>query len=350
MSDKMILQYLKKAQMTHELDQNELTALLSDTTIDDTLAAAADQVRLKYVGNSIHLRGLIEFSNICRQNCMYCGLRRDNPHIERYRLTPSEIVKLAEKARRYGYKTVVLQSGEDMYFSANILAEIIKQIKKMDMAVTLSIGERSYEEYELLKKAGADRYLLRIETTSKKLYEALDPAMSFNNRKSCLFNLRKLGYEVGTGCLVGLPGQTIESLAQDILFFKQLDADMIGIGPLIPNQDTPLAKVAKGDFTLTRRMVSLIRLLLPEANIPATTAMETLKADARIIILQSGANVVMPNVTEGDYRRKYALYPGKICVADTPAQCRSCIGGKIKSIGRYVAADKGFRQHQPRLT
>ncbi|WP_196605823.1 [FeFe] hydrogenase H-cluster radical SAM maturase HydE [Pectinatus haikarae] len=337
--------YIEKAERTHKLTEDELVSLLQNPSSSGELAISADRVRAKYVGSGIHLRGLIEFSNICRQNCLYCGLRRDNPKIERYRLSEAEILELAKKAKSYGYKTVVLQSGEDIYFSVKVLTNLLYKIKEMDLAITLSLGERSLDEYRAFKQAGADRYLLRIETTDKNLYEQLDPGMSFENRKSCLWNLKELGYEVGTGCLIGLPGQTLHSLAQDILFFQQLDADMIGIGPLIPNMDTPLAFAAKGDFDLTKKMVSLLRLLLPEANIPATTAMETLKADARVIILQAGANVVMPNVTEGDYRRKYALYPGKICVADTPAQCRCCIGGKIKSIGRYVAQDKGFRSH-----
>lgn len=339
--------YIEKAERTHNLTEAELIFLLQNQSCEEELAAAADRVRAKYVGNGVHLRGLIEFSNICRQDCLYCGLRRDNKKIERYRLQEDEILELARKAVGYGYKTVVLQSGEDSHFSVEVMTRLLHKIKLLGLAITLSIGERSFAEYKAFKAAGADRYLLRIETTNKNLYTQMDPGMSFENRKTCLWNLRKLGYEVGTGCLIGLPGQTIQSLAQDILFFKELDTDMVGIGPLIPNGDTPLATAAKGDFGLTRRMVALIRLLLPEANIPATTAMETLEPNARIIILQSGANVVMPNVTEGDYRRKYALYPGKICVADTPAQCRCCMSGKINSIGRYVAKTKGFRRHLP---
>ena len=336
---------IAKAEREHRLTETEIAALLADAAIEEQLAQAADRVRAAFVGDGIHLRGLIEFSNICRQNCMYCGLRHDNRRIERYRLEPAEIVRLAGQAKAYGYQTVVLQSGEDLYFSAGVLADILREIKKMGLAITLSVGERSFAEYQAWRQAGADRYLLRIETTDPVLYEQLDPGMTYANRVRCLQDLRRLGYEVGTGSLIGLPGQTVRSLARDILFFQQLDADMVGIGPLIPNGDTPLAGALPGDFHRTRRMVSLLRLLLPEANIPATTAMETLQPDARVIILASGANVVMPNVTEGDYRRKYALYPGKICVADTPAQCRSCMGGKIAGMGRYVATDQGFRHH-----
>ena len=341
---------LCRAEQLHELTLPELTALLADAdpAAEAALAAAADRVRAAFVGAGVHLRGLIEFSNICRQSCMYCGLRRDNAAVHRYRLTPAEILALAEKARDYGYRTVVLQSGEDAWFTADRLAALLRRIKALGLVITLSIGERSREEYQMLRAAGADRFLLRIETTDAQLYARLHPGMSFAHRLQCLQELRSLGYEVGTGCLVGLPGQSIESIARDILFFQELDADMVGIGPLIPNGDTPLADAAPGDFHLTRRVVALLRLLLPEANIPATTAMETLQPDARRIILQSGANVVMPNVTEGDYRRWYALYPGKICVKDTPVDCRGCLEAKIQSIGRSIAQDAGFRRHRER--
>jgi len=337
---------IQKAENTHELSGPELVALLTNDACEEELAAAADRVRSTYIGEAVHLRGLIEFSNICRQNCMYCGLRRDNKQIERYRLSEMEIIDFARKAKGYGYKTVVMQSGEDSYFSIEIMTRIVREIKKMDLAITLSIGEKSYAEYKAYREAGADRYLLRIETTDKNLYERMDPGMSFANRIRCLKDLKSLGYEVGTGCLIGLPGQTVSSLADDLLFFKAIDADMVGIGPFIPNKDTPLWGSKGGTFAMSRRFVALLRLLLPDANIPATTAMETLNPNARIIVLQSGANVVMPNVTEGEYRRKYALYPGKICVADTPAQCRSCMGGKIAEIGRHVSRDKGFRRNR----
>ena len=221
--------------------------------------------------------------------------------------------------------------------------KLLQDIKKLDLAITLSIGERPYEEYKAFKEAGADRYLIRIETTDKELYKKMHPNMSFENRVRCLKDLKTLGYEVGTGCLVGLPEQTIESLANDILFFKEIDADMIGIGPFIPNQNTPLKDAKGGTFEMALKVMALTRILLPTINIPATTAMETLNPNGRLIALQSGANVVMPNVTEGDYRRKYEIYPGKICVGDTPAHCRGCISGKIQSIGRTVSTGYGFR-------
>ncbi len=339
---------IAKAEATHTLAKDEIVALLADDAHNEELFAAADRVRRLYVGDEVHLRGLIEFSNTCRQNCHYCGLRRDNKNVVRYRLEPDAIIDLARKAREYGYKTIVLQSGEDPYYTVDMLRHIIGDIKKLGVAITLSIGEKTCEEYRAYKEAGADRYLLRIETSDRRLYRDLDPGMDFENRLRCLRDLRALGYEVGTGCLIGLPGQTLASLADDILFFQEIDADMIGVGPFIPNPDTPLAAAEGGTLASALKVMAIIRLLLPDSNIPATTAMETLDENGRIKALRSGANVVMPNVTEGDYRRLYALYPGKICVGDTPAQCRTCITGKITAIGRRVAAGHGFRQKRPR--
>lgn len=334
---------IEKAENEHSLCEEELAELLTSSAAEEPLAAAADRVRRKYVGDGVHLRGLIEFTNICRRSCFYCGLRRENERAERYRLRSQEIVRLAQNARGYGYRTVVLQGGEDGYWHVERLAPILREIRALGLVITLSIGERTKEEYRALKEAGASRFLLRIETTDRELYERLDPGMSWEARRACLASLRALGYEVGTGSLVGLPGQSVESLARDILFFQEIDADMVGIGPFIPNGDTPLGEAAAGDIHLTRRMVSLLRLLLPEANIPATTAMETLERGARSLILRSGANVIMPNVTEGDFRRKYALYPGKACVKDTPEHCRSSLRAQLSAIGRFVAEDAGFR-------
>lgn len=338
-----MLTLIEKAKNTHNLSKEEIVALLKNNDINEELFKAADEVRNKYLGDIVHLRGLIEFTNICKRNCMYCGLRRDNKNIKRYRLSEEEILDFARKAVGYGYKTLVLQGGEDDYFTISRLINIVKEIKRLGVALTLSIGERSFDEYKALKEAGADRFLIRIETTDKALYEELDPGMSHDERKRCLSDLRKLGYEVGSGALVGLPGQTIESLADDILYFKEIDADMIGIGPFIPNEDTPLKDAEGGDLILALKMMAITRLLLPDINIPATTAMESLNKNGRIIALQSGANVVMPNVTEGEYRKLYALYPGKICTGDTPAHCRGCISGKIMNIGRKIGDGPGFR-------
>lgn len=337
---------IEKVKTKHELTKEEIIILLSNEDIKEELLKAADDIRRKYVGDEVHLRGLIEFTNICKRNCLYCGLRRDNKNINRYRLTEDEIVNFASKAVTYGYRTIVLQGGEDDYYTVERMTNIIKRIKELNVALTLSLGEKTFEEYKAYKDAGADRYLIRIETTDKRLYEELDPGMSFENRLRCINHIKELGFEVGTGIMVGLPGQTVESYAEDLLFFKEINADMIGIGPFIPNEDTPLADAQGRDFDMALKVMALTRLLLPDSNIPATTAMESINKNGRIIALQSGANVVMPNVTEGEYRKLYALYPGKICTGDTPAHCRGCITGKITSIGRKVSSEYGFRKNK----
>lgn len=333
---------LARALRREELSKADITALLSIQK-PAPLFAAADRVRREFVGDEVYLRALIEFSNYCKNDCVYCGIRRSNPKADRYRLTPDQIIETAHTAAELGYKTVVLQSGEDLWFDTDKLCHIIREIKKLDAAVTLSIGEKTREEYAAYRRAGADRYLLRIETTDKSLYEKLDPGMSWDNRARCLYDLKELGYEVGSGSLVGLPGQTLESLADDLLFFKNLPVDMAGIGPFIPHPQTPLAaETAQGHFELSLKMMAVMRLLLPDINIPATTAMETLHPQGRLLALQCGANVVMPNATQGDARVKYELYPGKICTGDAPEQCRGCIQRKIESIGRTVNFSYGF--------
>ena len=328
---------VEKAKEKHILSADEIVSLLSDNSINDFLFKAADEVRENFVGNNIHLRALIEFTNICRCNCLYCGLRAENKNVERYRLSKDEVLDIAQHAVNSGYKTIVLQGGEDLFFSAEYLGEIIKCIKAFDVAVTLSIGERSYNEYKILKECGADRFLLRIETTDKDLYSKMHPNMSFENRKQCLYNLKQLGYETGTGCLVGLPGQTLESLADDILFFKELDADMIGIGPFIPHPQTPLKQCDSNNFWLSLKVMAITRLLLPDINIPATTAMETLYENGRTIALQSGANVVMPNVTDSIHKKLYEIYPNKASVDYSQLQ------NVLNSIGRRISKEKGFR-------
>lgn len=323
--------------------KQDIIDILNDDSINQQLFEYADKIRKKYVGDEVHLRGLIEFSNICKRTCKYCGLRSFNKKIQRYRLMPDEIINHAKHGAELGYKTIVLQSGEDEFFDALKLADIIKKIKEFNVAVTLSVGEMSTDEYKLLKNAGADRYLLRIETTDKNLYKKLHPNMDFENRLRCLYDIKNLGFELGTGCLVGLDGQSIESLADDILFFKEIGADMIGIGPFISHPDTPLKDSPNGSFILSLKVMAIVRILLKNINIPATTAMETLNPNGRIIALQSGANVVMPNITNIEYRSKYEIYPNKICVSERPEQCRVCIENKIKSINRTVSSDFGFR-------
>lgn len=334
---------IKNAEFTHSLTKEELVSILKDESINDFLFKTADKVRKKFVGDEIHLRALIEFSNICRCNCKYCGLRKDNKTAQRYRLSKEEVLEFAHKAKSYGYKTIVLQSGEDAYFDSAKMCEIIREIKKLGFAITLSLGEKTREEYASYKEAGADRYLLRIETTDEALYKEMHPNMSHQSRKQCLKNLKELGFEAGSGSLVGLPEQSVESLANDILFFKEIDADMIGIGPFIPSPETPLSSAKGGTFTMALKVMALTRLLLPNINIPATTAMETLMPDGRIIALQSGANVVMPNVTDIDYKKKYEIYPGKAGLNNTPEDYQKSITEKIESINRTVSKGYGFR-------
>ena len=321
--------------------KEQLIKLLSDQDNQQDLFKRADAVRHQYVGDAVHLRGLIEFSNRCRNNCLYCGIRRDNPNIARYRLTEEEIIEQAKLAVRLGFKTIVLQSGEDVFYQKDNFSRVIETIKKMDVALTLSVGERTYQEYKAWKEAGADRYLMRIETTDKDLYHKLDPGMSWDHRHECLMMIKDLGYELGSGIMVGLPGQTIESIADDLLYLKKIGVDMAGIGPFIPHPDTPLKDSAQDNFDLSLRTMALMRLLMPDINIPATTAMETLRPMGRILALKAGANVVMPNMTEQKYRKLYMLYPGKICLNDTPEVCKTCIGFKIESIGRTIGTGYG---------
>ncbi len=337
---------IAKAAATRSLSRGELIELLSDDDCNEALFAAADDVRRRYVGDGVHLRALIEFSNICRNNCCYCGLRRDNHNIKRYRIDADTIFNLAEyAARNMGLKTIVLQSGEDMFFDRDKLYDIIRRIKTLDVALTLSIGEKTAAEYKAYKAAGADRFLLRIETTDRDLYHRLDPGMSWQNRRRCLADIAAAGLEVGSGVMVGLPGQTIESLADDILFFREINADMIGIGPFIPHPDTPLKDAAGGTLEMSLKVMALTRILLPDINIPATTAMETLAPDGQTKALQAGANVIMPNVTLTQYRRHYELYPGKSTTNYTPDESLKVLRDKITGINRFVATDKGFH-HQ----
>ncbi len=322
------------------LNKQEIIRLLSDEQHEQQLWEQADRVRKEAVGDEVHLRGLIEFSNICRNNCLYCGIRKDNKSVCRYHMTEEEIVSTAQKAAQMGFKTIVMQSGEDMYYNKERMSRIIEQIKKFDVAITLSIGERTYEEYKAFREAGADRYLMRIETTDKELYHKLDPNMSWQHRYECLMMIKELGYELGSGIMVGLPKQSIESIADDLLFLKAIGVDMAGIGPFIPHPQTPLAKEQGGTLELSLRTMAVMRLLMPDINIPATTAMESLHPQGRIKALQAGANVVMPNVNSGEYMKLYELYPHKPIEGFT----QSDIVKKIESIGRCIG--QGYGSHQ----
>ncbi|KYO64607.1 [FeFe] hydrogenase H-cluster radical SAM maturase HydE [Thermovenabulum gondwanense] len=341
----MLNEIWEKIDSEVELNKQELCYILSleDPEKLEILYQKADKIRKKYVGDEVHLRGLIEFSNYCRNNCLYCGIRRDNKKVRRYRMEIDEIFETVSLASRLGYKTVVLQSGEDMYYTLDKLTELIKRIKNdMDIAITLSIGERSYEEYEKLYEAGADRYLMRFETSNPELYAKLHPDSSFENRINILKWLKQIGYQTGSGVMIGLPGQTIEDLAEDILMFKKLDLDMIGVGPYICHPDTPLAGNPGGTAEMTLKVIALTRIVTKNTHIPATTALATLRPeDGREKALMAGANVIMPNVTPLKYREHYTLYPNKICINESALQCNSCIKRRIYSIGRVIGTDYG---------
>ncbi|MFZ5354340.1 MAG: [FeFe] hydrogenase H-cluster radical SAM maturase HydE [Bacillota bacterium] len=325
------------------LNKEEILELLvCDEQSAAMVFAAADRVRQQEMGDDVHLRGLIEFSNYCKRNCEYCGLRRGNKNIERYRLETDEIIDTAINAEKLGYRSVVLQSGEDPYYTVEKICRVVEGIKaKTDLAVTLSCGEFSYDEYKLMKEAGADRYLIRFETSNKELYQKLHPDSVFEERLECLRNLRKLDYQVGSGFMVGLPGETHEIIADNLLLLKELDVDMAGIGPFIPNPDTGLAGESGGKLLDALKAVAIARLLLRNAHLPATTAMGSLDPKGREKALCAGANVVMPNVSPMRFRELYALYPNKICVTDDPGHCRNCITGKIKALGRSVSTEHG---------
>lgn len=343
--DEEIRNIIDRAAAENQLTRDEIIELLkldhSKSEEINYLYQQADRVRERYHGSGVHLRGIIEFSNYCKRSCRYCGLRKDNQKIERYRMEPGEIIKLAVKAADLGYKTVVLQSGEDEYDSREI-ATIIREIKnKADLALTLCVGERDFQEYKLWHEIGADRYLLKHETACPELYRKLHPGMSFKNRLKCLEWLKELGYQIGSGNIVDLPGQTVESLADDILLFKELELDMIGIGPFIPHPETPLKRNHRGTITMTLKVLAVTRLLMPLVHLPATTALGSVDEKGRRKALRAGANVVMPNITPTGYRPLYEIYPSRICIEEKAADCRQCIESIITSMGYKVADGYG---------
>lgn len=306
------------------------------------LLHTADEVRAKTMGGVVHLRGLIEFSNYCMRNCRYCGLRRDNHKIERYRLAPEELVEVARKAEQIGYKTVVLQSGEDISFSRETLAGIIRAIKAgTGLAITLSVGERDRNTYQEWKRAGADRYLLRIETTDESLFYRLHPDANLAERMECLVMLKELGYQLGSGIMVGLPGQDAASVARDVIWMHRLRVEMLGIGPFIPHPETPLKEQSGGTLDEALRLVAVLRLVFPYAHIPATTAMGSLDPHGREKALKAGANVMMPNITPTLVRPLYELYPNKICLSEDADGCFACVSSRIISLDRTVGTDSG---------
>jgi len=317
----------------------------------------ADEVRRENVGNDVHLRGLIEISNVCRCDCLYCGLRKSNSDLKRYVMTEDEIIDCADKACQFGYGTVVLQSGESPVFTAEHIASIIRKIKaKTQLAVTLSLGERDQAEYKLWKDAGADRYLLRHETSDLNLLKIIRPTSVYENRLEALRVLKRIGFEAGSGIMIGIPGQSYATVADDILQFAGLDLDMIGIGPYIPHPKTPLASMKSqiGDEQvpatelMTLKAVALTRIMCPQANIPATTALATInKESGREGALQGGANIVMPNLTPVKYRSLYEIYPAKACIDEASDQCAMCIKARILSIGRTIGKGPGGRTKCP---
>lgn len=326
------------------LSFDEIKCLLTiqDDTALEELWQAADRVRQREVGDAIWLRGLVEFSNYCRCNCQYCGLRRDNQTLTRYRLNPEEILAAVDCISQAGIGTVVLQSGEDPWWTAERTAELVRMIKtNYDLAVTLSMGDRPYHELALFRQAGADRYLLRHETANATLYRRLHPGSTLAERVQVLTDLKALGYEVGTGCMVGLPGQSLDDLALDLLLARRLQVEMFGVGPFIPHPDTPLAGEMGGTAALTYRMIAVARLVLRHVNMPVTTALATLDEHGRECGWARGANVVMPNATPDPYRQHYELYKNKRCLQDTLLHCRSCLSARITSIGRVIGEGHG---------
>lgn len=338
------------AKLVSELEKNrtlsdsDFKKLLETDIYDEDLFKTADKVRRKNYGTTVYIRGLIEFTNFCRNDCFYCGIRKSNKNAVRYRLTQEEILECCKEGYSLGFRTFVLQGGEDGYFDDDRLCSIVSAIRKAypDCAITLSVGEKSKESYERYFKAGANRYLLRHETADNLHYSKLHPhSMSLDNRKKCLFDLKKIGYTVGSGFMVGSPFQTTESLISDLRFLQELKPDMIGIGPFITHSDTPFAKYESGTLALTLRLVAILRLMFPYALIPSTTALGTIDPNGRELGLKAGANVVMPNLSPVGTRKLYELYDNKICTGEEAAQCRGCLEARVKSAGYEIVTDIG---------
>ncbi len=326
----------------NELSFKRILLLLSSKEREENelLWAAADWVRQNWVGDEIHLRGIVEFSNFCVQNCLYCGLRRDNHRLVRYRMSTAEIVQAAKKARSQGLQTIVLQSGEDPWFTRDRLSDLIRDIKEQtNLSITLAVGERRYADYYAWKKAGADRYLLKHETASTGLFKTLRPGHKLAKRLKALRWLQELEYEVGSGNMVGLPGQTDEDLAADIQLFRELDFDMIGIGPFIAHPQTPLAAADDGELEKALKVLAITRIITKDTNLPATTAMGVLKSEGQRKALLAGANVIMPNLTPPVYKCHYQVYPGK----ENPALEIEATNNMILTISRRIGRGNGQR-------
>lgn len=338
-----LIRQLEEQRILTKDDFIRLLSGLSEEDIEYLRQRAQHTARSRFQ-NKIYTRGLIEFTNHCKNDCYYCGIRRSNYSVERYRLTAEQILECCSEGHRLGFRTFVLQGGEDRVYSDEDMVALIIRIKEdfPDCALTLSIGEKSYESYRRYREAGADRYLLRHETACEEHYRRLHPRQqSLAERKQCLFNLKELGYQVGTGFMVGSPYQKTEELAGDLLFIKELSPQMIGIGPFIPHRQTPFAEYKAGTLKQTLILISILRLMQPNALIPATTALGTISANGRELGILHGANVLMPNLSPTSVRKKYELYDNKICTGDEAAECRFCLEGRVRKIGYELTVDKG---------
>ncbi len=337
-------QIIETLRAQRDLSDAELIALITRDSDDSDLFAAADAVRRERYGTDVFLRGLIEFTNVCQNDCYYCGIRKSNSHADRYRLTQDQILQSCANGYEMGFRTFVLQGGEDPRNTDAWVCSVVDKIKTAypDCAVTLSIGEQSRASYQAYFNAGADRYLLRHETASDAHYRKLHPEeMSLEHRKRCLFDLKDIGYQVGAGFMVGSPWQTPKELVADLRFLQELQPDMIGIGPFIPHHETPFADKPAGTLALTLRMLSILRLLFPYVLLPATTALGTISPIGRELGLKAGANVMMPNLTPTDARKHYDLYDNKICMDEEAAKCRLCQEGRVRSVGYQIVSDRG---------
>ena len=344
--DKTSSELLRLLSEKHHLSLSSFERILRERTeADEELAhQLARECTEKYYGRGVYTRGLIEFTNYCKNNCHYCGIQRVNQEVERYRLSKEEILSCCEEGYRLGFRTFVLQGGEDPYFTDEKIVEIVQAIKKAfpDCAVTLSIGEKSRASYEKYFLAGADRYLLRHETADKEHYQYLHPKeLSWEHRMRCLKDLKEIGFQVGCGFMVGSPHQTAKTLAKDLYFIQEFQPDMCGIGPFIPQHATVFAKETAGTLQDTLFLLSLLRLIHPNMLIPATTALGTIDKRGRELGILSGANVLMPNLSPTAVRKKYLLYDNKICTGDESAQCRACLSRRMESVGAHLLVDRG---------
>jgi iron-only hydrogenase maturation rSAM protein HydE len=337
---------IEKLEETHILEKEEYIYLITSCKKEETeiLFQKARDMQKKYYKNEVYSRGLIEFTDYCKNNCLYCGIRSGNTKAERYRLSQEEILSCTEEGYRLGFRTFVLQGGEDCYYSAEDIGNLVSEIKKRypDCAVTLSIGEQEREVYQYWYGCGADRYLLRHETATKEHYEKLHPpGLSFEHRIQCLYWLKEIGYQTGAGFMVGSPYQTAGHLANDLLFLKELMPHMVGIGPFIAQKDSPFANCPNGTLEETLLLLALVRLTLPHVLLPATTALGTIHPKGRELGILAGANVVMPNLSPAEVREKYQLYDNKICTGEESAQCLNCLSERVSSIGYQLVSKRG---------